>query len=80
MEHDHECGCGCEHHDHEHIVSKVEQAFGKYQLNLDDEQVKKEVANLLAKHREENNTVAVKKLLLNSVELTTLKTDDSEEA
>ncbi|MCQ2112142.1 MAG: deoxyribose-phosphate aldolase [Bacteroidaceae bacterium] len=80
MEHDHECGCGCEHHDHEHIVSKVEQAFGKYQLNLDDEQVKKEVANLLAKHREENNTVAVKKFLLNSVELTTLKTDDSEES
>lgn len=80
MEHNHECGCGCEHHDHEHVVSKVEQAFGKYQLNLDDEQVKKEVANLLAKHREENNTVAVKKFLLNSVELTTLKTDDSEES
>lgn len=80
MEHNHECGCGCEHHEHEHVVSKVEQAFGKYQLNLDDEQVKKEVANLLAKHREENNTVAVKKFLLNSVELTTLKTDDSEES
>lgn len=60
--------------------SKVHQAFSQYHLELDDEQVKKEVTNLLAKHREENNTTAVKKFLFNSVELTTLKTDDSEDS
>ena len=60
--------------------NKIQQAFAKYNLELDDEQVKREVAALLAKHLEENNTIAVKKFLLNSVELTTLKTDDSEDS
>lgn len=78
MEHNHECGCG--HHHHEFTESKVEQAFAKYNFNLDDEQIKAEVATLLAKHRDENNTTEVKRFLLNSVELTTLKTDDSEDS
>lgn len=60
--------------------NKIQQAFAKYNLELDDEQVKKEVAALLANHLEENNTIAVKKFLLNSVELTTLKTTDSEDS
>lgn len=60
--------------------SKIQQAFAKYNLELDDEKVKKEVAALIANHREENNTTAVKKFLLNSVELTTLKTYDSEDS
>ena len=60
--------------------NKIQQAFAKYNLELDDEQVKREVAALLAKHLEENNTIAVKKFLFNSVELTTLKTDDSEDS
>ena len=60
--------------------NKIQQAFAKYNLELDDEQVKREVAVLLANHLEENNTIAVKKFLLNSVELTTLKTDDSEDS
>ncbi|MBQ8676232.1 MAG: deoxyribose-phosphate aldolase [Bacteroidaceae bacterium] len=64
----------------EFTESKVQQAFGKYNLELDDEQVKREVATLIANHLEENNTVEVKKFLLNSVELTTLKTDDSEDS
>ncbi|MBR1378299.1 MAG: deoxyribose-phosphate aldolase [Bacteroidaceae bacterium] len=64
----------------EFTESKVQQAFGKYNLELDDEQVKREVAALIANHLEENNTVEVKKFLLNSVELTTLKTDDSEDS
>ncbi len=64
----------------EFTESKVQQAFGKYNLELDDEQVKREVAMLIANHLEENNTVEVKKFLLNSVELTTLKTDDSEDS
>lgn len=65
-------------HHNEVNESKIMQAFKKYNLELDDEQVKKEVQNLLAKHLAENNTKEVKTFLLNSVELTTLKTDDSE--
>jgi len=60
--------------------SKIQQAFDKYNLQLDDEQIKKEVAALIANHLEENNTVDVKKFLFNSVELTTLKTDDNEDS
>lgn len=59
--------------------TKIMQAFAKYDLNLDDQQVAKEVENLL-KNREKYNTVEVKKFLLNCVDLTTLKTDDSEDS
>ena len=61
-------------------TNKYEQTFAKYDLNLDDENVARQVEILLKEHLEENNTVEVKKFLLNSVELTTLKTTDSEES
>lgn len=67
-------------HHNEATESKIMQAFKKYNLELDDEQVKKEVGTLLSKHLAENNTKEVKTFLLNSVELTTLKTDDSEDS
>ncbi len=67
-------------HHNEITESKVTQAFKKYNLELDDEQVKKEVTALLDKHLKENDTKEVKKFLLNSVELTSLKTDDSEDS
>ena len=60
--------------------SRFEQAFGLYNLELDDEKVAKTVENIINDHLEENNTVEVKKFLLNSVELTTLKTTDSEDS
>ncbi len=60
--------------------SRFEQAFSLYDLELDDEKVAKAVKNLLENHLEENNTLEVKKFLLNSVELTTLKTTDSEDS
>ena len=60
--------------------SRFEQAFSLYDLELDDEKVEKTVKNLLDKCLEENNTLEVKKFLLNSVELTTLKTTDSEDS
>lgn len=61
-------------------TNKYEQTFAQYDLNLDDEKVGRQVELLLKEHLEENNTVEVKKFLLNSVELTTLKTTDSEES
>lgn len=64
----------------EFTEGRVQQAFAKYELDLDDSQMKREAETLIAKHRDENNTVEVKKFLLNSVELTSLKTDDSEDS
>lgn len=64
----------------ERLDSKMEQMFEQYSLDLDDEKVKAEVKALLDRHLQENNTVEVKKFLFNSVELTTLKTTDSEDS
>ena len=61
-------------------TNKYEQTFALYNLELDDEKVARQVETLLKEHLEENNNVEVKKFLLNSVELTTLKTTDSEES
>ena len=59
--------------------SKIMQAFAKYDLNLDDDKIAQEVKNILQK-REQYNTTEVKTFLLNCVDLTTLKTDDSEDS
>lgn len=60
--------------------SKYEQALALYDTKLNDEQVKKEVNNLLAEKVEENNTLEVKKLLFNCIDLTTLKETDNDES
>lgn len=59
--------------------NKYEQVFEQYDCKLDDEKIARQVKILLDEHLEENNNVEVKKILLNSVELTTLNTTDSEE-
>lgn len=81
--HNHYCGCGCDHeHHHEEEVmhSKYDQALALYDCNLDDEEVKRTVAKLIEEKVPENDTLEVKKFLMGSVELTTLKTTDSEES
>jgi len=60
-------------------MDKYEEVLSKYNTDLDDAKVKAIVENILS-HREGNNTLEVKKFLLNSVELTTLKTTDSEDS
>jgi len=64
----------------ERLDPKAAQMFEMYHVNLDDEQVKHEVNALLDKHLQENDTKEVKQFLFNSVELTTLKTTDSEDS
>lgn len=59
--------------------TKYEEALSKYNTNVDDNQVKSEVAKILAEKVAVNNTPAVKKLLLNCIDLTTLLTTDSPE-
>lgn len=60
--------------------SKYLQALDQYNTSIKDEDVKKAVEKLIAERVPENNTKEVKKFLLGSVELTTLKTTDSDKA
>ena len=60
--------------------NKYNKILSQYHLELDDQQIKRQVEILLKDHLQENNTNEVKKFLLNSVELTTLQTTDSEDS
>ena len=61
-------------------INKIEEALGKYNLDIDDAQVKETVKRIIAEKVPENDTMEVKKFLFGSIELTTLKTTDSEES
>ena len=71
-----------EHHHHHEMPqkSKIEEALGKYNLEISDEEVKEAVKKIIAEKVHENDTLEVKKFLMGSVELTTLKTTDSDES
>lgn len=60
--------------------NKYEQTLAMYHTALDDTTVKNAVQKLIDERVSENNTIEVKKFLLGSVELTTLKTTDSDES
>lgn len=75
------CNCGNDHnHDHVKRVSKYDEALSKYNLDLDDNAVKEAVKNIIEKRVHENDTPEVKRFLMGSIELTTLKTTDSDES
>lgn len=61
-------------------VSKYDEMLKLYNTNLNDDDVKAKVAELIEKKVPENETEEVKKFLLNCIDLTTLKTTDSEES
>lgn len=58
--------------------NKYEEALSKYNTKLDDAKVRETVKKIIAERVLENDTPEVKKLLMGSVELTTLKTTDSD--
>jgi len=60
--------------------NKYEKALALYQTELSDQEVREAVRKIIAERVHENDTPEVKKFLLGSVELTTLKTTDSEES
>lgn len=64
----------------ENKPNKYEEALNKYNTKLDDAVINKEVAELLAKKRGDNNTIEIKKFLFNCIDLTTLRTEDSPES
>ena len=77
----HECSCGHDHgHKHEEAPqkSKYDEALSKYDLDLDDNKVKEAVRQIIAEKVHENDTPEVKRFLFGSIELTTLKTTDSD--
>lgn len=55
---------------------KINEALEKYNLDLNDKQISAEVKTLLEEHLEENMTDEVKRFLMGSIELTTLKNTD----
>lgn len=64
----------------EYGPSKYEQAFKKYDLNVDEKAVDEAVKKIIAEKVPENDNVEVKKFLLGSVELTSLHTIDTDES
>lgn len=64
----------------ENETNKYEQALALYETNLNDEIIAAKVEQIIREKVAENNTAEVKKFLLGSVELTTLKTTDTEES
>ncbi len=69
--HDENCCCG---------GGKIEQAFTKYNLCLNDEEVHAAVTRLLEQKKAQYDTAEVRRELLSTVELTTLKVTDSQES
>ncbi len=60
--------------------NKYEKALSLYNCDLDDKEVQEAVRKIIAEKVHENDTLEVKKFLMGSVELTTLKTTDSDES
>ena len=61
-------------------MSKIDQAFAKYNLEVDEAAVEKAVKRIIDEKVPANNTPEVKKFLYGSVELTSLHTTDTEES
>ena len=57
-----------------------EEALSKYNLDISDQEVSEAVKKIIAEKVHENDTQEVKQFLMGSVELTTLKTTDSDES
>jgi len=57
-----------------------EEALSKYNLEVSDQEVQEAVKEIIATKVHQNDTPEVKKFLMGSVELTTLKTTDSDES
>ena len=60
--------------------NKYEQALSLYPTDINDEEVKAQVARIMEEKVPQNNTEVVKRFLLGSVELTSLKATDNDES
>ena len=73
------CNCGCGKH-HAEEESKYEFVLNEYCKAMSDDEVAAKVKQLIDEKVEQNNTLEVKKLLFNCIDLTTLKCTDSDES
>ena len=62
----------------QYTPSKYEEALAKYNTNIDDQEVRDAVRKIIAEKVPENDNMDVKRFLFGSIELTTLKTTDSD--
>ena len=62
----------------EETKNKYDEALEKYNTSLNDREVREAVQKIIAEKVHENDTADVKKFLFGSIELTTLKTTDSD--
>ena len=69
-----------EHYHDTEETNKYNDALALYPIPLTDEQAKTRTATIIEKYVSENNTPEVKKQLFNCIDLTSLKTEDSEES
>ena len=60
--------------------NKYEKTLSLYNCNLSDDEVREAIRKIITEKVHQNDTLEVKKFLMGSVELTTLKTTDSEES
>ncbi|MBR2319056.1 MAG: deoxyribose-phosphate aldolase [Bacteroidaceae bacterium] len=72
------CNCGHTHHADEE--SKYDFVLAEYSNAMTDEEVADKVKRIVEEKVEANNTIEVKRLLFNCIDLTTLKCTDSEES
>ena len=69
-----------EHYHETEATNKYNDALALYTTALSDDEVKAKTARIIEKFVDENDTEAVKKFLFSCIDLTTLKTEDSEES
>ena len=69
-----------QHYHETEETSKYNDALALHPATFTDEQVKTCTATIVEKYVAENNSLEVKKLIFNCLDLTTLKTEDSEES
>ncbi len=60
-------------------MDKYQEALGKYDINLNDEEIKAEVEQIVADNFDANNNADVLKFSLGCIDLTTLNPTDNEE-
>lgn len=72
--------CCCSHNHNDLKQNKYEEVFKKYKCELNDDEVHANVRTIIEKCVPQNDTPEVKRFLMGSIELTTLKTTDSEES
>lgn len=73
----------CHHHDHEADclhVNRYQEAFNQFDTHFHDEDIHAAVCRLLEEKKAQYDTPEVKKALLGTIELTTLKVTDSQES